>query len=80
MLHEKVGKHGEEVRAASRTTGKKAFAAPQARKFLSYHRQGFCNTTGKMAFAAAQRANNILAAPDQSMFLLTDNKSIKDQQ
>ena len=32
-----------------------------------------------MAFAAAQRANNILAAPDKSIFLLTDNKSIKDQ-
>ena len=87
----------EEVRAVSRTTGKKDFAAGrtigkkalaalQARRLLPHHRQeGFCRTTHKKAFAApqargllphlrrdgfvaAQWANNILAAPDKSIF------------
>ena len=59
-----------QARMLCRTTGKRVFAAPQARSFLPYHSQeGFCRTTGKRAFAAhqarwLQRANNILAAPD----------------
>ena len=60
-----------------RTTGKKVFAAPQARRFLPHLRQeGFCRTSGKRAFAAPQtrwfcclttNKQYILAAPDKSI-------------
>ena len=62
------------------TRGKKAFTSPQARGLLPYHRQeSFCRTTGKRAsgafaapqarwFGGPQRANNILAAPDNIIF------------
>ena len=43
-----------------RTTDKKVFAAPQARGLLPHIRRD--------GFVAAQRANNILAAPDKSIF------------
>ena len=75
----------EEVRAAGRTTGKKAFAAgrttgkrdfaaPQARGILPHHRQeGFCRTTGKRAFAAPQ-ARGILPHHRQEGFCRTSGK------
>ena len=61
---------GEEVRAAGRTTGEKAFApgctmckkvlaAPQARGLLLHLRRD--------GFVAAQWANIIVAAPDESI-------------
>ena len=75
----------EEIRAAGRTsdkkafafcrtTGKKVFAAPQARRFLPHHRQeGFCRTTGKKVFAAPQ-ARRFLPHHRQEGFCRTTGK------
>ena len=58
---------GEEVCAAGRTTGKKAFAAPQARMLLPHHRQD--------AFAAPQ-ARMLLPHHRQERFCRTTGKEV----
>ena len=45
------------------------FCRTTDKKVLPHDRQkGFCRTSGEMILVASQRANNILAAPDKSMF------------
>ena len=71
-----------------RTTGKKAFAAPQARRFLQHHRQeGFSAPQARRflphlrrdGFVSSQRTNNISLPLQISVFLLLTGNKSKDK-
>ena len=69
---------GEEVRAAGRTTGKKAFAAGRTtgKNALPHHRQeGFCRTTGKELFTVPQ-ARRFLPHHRQEGFCRTSGEMV----
>ena len=70
--------HGQE--GFCRITGKKAFAASQARRLLPHHRQeGFCSTTSKMVLLPHNGQAIFLPLQIRIFFLLTSNKGEEQQ-